>query len=94
MSLPNQTQSGYTAPPQSQAPDLQSILAQIGRPAQQTPQVQGYGYPNTYQNENDRKRQFEPDDGDYGYGKGKRPRGSGGPEKKKVFFLHYPSFRR
>ena len=81
-----QAQTGYgVAPPPSQGVDLQSILAQFGKPP--TPQMQGYGYQSTYQGENDRKRQMDYDDqnGDYGYNKGKRQKV---PEKKKVYLIH------
>ena len=76
----------YGAPQPAPAPNLQAILAGLGgqQPAQQAPQMQGYGYPNQYQNENDRKRQYEQEDGDFGYGKGKRPRPGGGQGKKPV----------
>ena len=85
--LANMTQSTqYGAPQPAPAPNLQAILAGLGgqQPAQQAPQMQGYGYPNQYQNENDRKRQYEQEDGDFGYGKGKRPRPGGGQGKKPV----------
>ena len=88
MTQRGQVQPGYgVAPPPPQGVDLQSILAQFGKPP--TPQMQGYGYQSAYQGDNDRKRQLDYDDqnGDYGYNKGKRQKI---PEKKKVCSNHFP----
>ena len=78
-------QPGYgMVPPQPQGVDLQAILAQFGKPP--TPQMQGYGYQNSFQGQNDRKRPVDYDDqnGDYGYSNGKRQKNAA--EKKKVRF--------
>lgn len=77
MQVPSQAQPAYSAI-QTQQPNLQAILAQIGQ--QPAAAMQSYGY-NTYQTEYDRKRQADDDqaNGSYGYGQNKRQRG---PEKK------------
>lgn len=87
MTQPNQ----YGAPQPAPVPNLQAILAGLGsqQPAPQAPPMQGYGYPNQYQNDSDRKRQYEQDDGEYGYGKGKRPRQGVGQGKKPVRLLNF-----
>jgi len=87
MQVPSQAQVAYCAT-QTQQPNLQAILAQIG--PQPAAPMQPYGY-NMYQTEYDRKRQADSDDqvnGSYGYGQNKRQKG---PEKK-VRGIH-PSHR-
>lgn len=75
--MPSQAQPAYSAA-QTQQPNLQAILAQIGQ--QPAAAMQPYGY-NMYQTEYDRKRQADDDqaNGSYGFGQNKRQRG---PEKK------------
>lgn len=89
MAQPSQVQPAYGAPPVAGVPNLQAILASFGnQPAPQVPQMQGFGYPNQYQNQNgnDRKRQYDNDIDDYG-----RKRSRGGEEtKKKVHLIHRP----
>jgi len=85
MQVPSQAQPAYSAA-QTQQPNLQAILAQIGQ--QPAAPMQSYGY-NMYQTEYDRKRQADSDDqanGSYGFGQNKRQRG---PEKK-VSGVHPP----
>jgi len=82
MSQPNQVQPEYVAPQQAQVPNLQALIASFGtQPTPQAPPMQGFGYPNQYQNQNgnERKRQYDNNDDEYGR---KRSRGVGGPEKK------------
>ncbi|MCJ1437640.1 hypothetical protein MMC27_007027 [Xylographa pallens] len=73
-----QTYAPPAAPVQSQTPDLQALLSQLGQV--QNPQQQSYNYQSTYQSDGSRKRPYNYDDQrhDDQYSAGKTVRGNNG----------------
>ncbi|MCJ1397186.1 hypothetical protein MMC11_000378 [Xylographa trunciseda] len=77
-----QTYAAPAPPAQSQTPDLQALLSQLGQVA--NPQQQGYNYQSAYQSDGSRKRPYSYDEQrhDEQYSAGKTVRGNNG---KKFF---------
>ena len=73
-----QTYAPPAPPVQSQTPDLQALLSQLGQVS--NPQQQSYNYQSTYQTDGSRKRPYNYDDQrhDEQYSAGKTVRGNNG----------------